>query len=192
MAPAPMPLVDIAVKPESSPDAAPPKSYKGLFGAPALRKVQTTAPDKSANNDAGPGDDAVLLTGADTGELDEITKIWPAFLKHMQVERIHVSALLQHARPIQLHEETLVLSVPDDFHKRMLSNQQDFLLDHLCNFAMVPVERTSFVIDMVGSEELLEQETPTEIDPYEYMQKKRQESPVIRAIFDDFGGEMVW
>ena len=167
------------------------KSYQGLFGAPALRKVQTASPGAQSDEPAT-DKGAVSIKEAPSSELDEITKIWPEFLKHMQVERIHVSALLQHARPIQVQDETLVLAVPDEFHKRMLSNQQDFLLDHLCNFAMVPVERTSFVIDMMGSDELVQQETPSEIDPYEYMQKKRQESPVIRAIFDDFGGEMVW
>ncbi len=164
-------------------------NYLGLFGAPALRKVERpTQPVPVAE-----GDDTPAITeGAPSGELGEVTANWTAFMKHIQGERIHVSALLQHTRPIQLQEETLVLSVPDDFHKRMLSNQQEFLLDTLCNFVMVPVERLSFVIDMTESEELLQQETASEIDPYEYMQKKRNESPIIRALFDEFGGEMVW
>lgn len=179
----------------------PQTSYQGLFGAPALRKVQQ--PQQSGDSNSGeaqanlagapvstPG--GVMLAEAPDGNLQEVTQAWSAFLKHVKMERIHVSALLQHANPVQLHEETLVLSVPDDFHKRMLSNQQEFLLDHMCNFVMAPVERLSFVIDISGTEVKPDQETASEIDPYEYMQKKRDESPIIRAIFDEFGGEMVW
>ena len=36
------------------------------------------------------------------------------------------------------------------------------------------------------------EETVPDIDPQEYMQQKRQESPVIQAIFEQFGGELVW
>ncbi len=169
---------------------APGSNYQGLFGAPALRKVQT--PNKPADDASAAADGDVIVAEAPSSELDEITQIWPEFLKHVQTERIHVSALLQHARPIKIHEETLVLSVPDEFHKRMLANQQDFLLDHLCNFVMVPIERANFVIDMIGSDALLKQEVTPAIDPHEYMQKKRDESPIVRAIFDEFGGEMVW
>ncbi|MFK7849119.1 MAG: DNA polymerase III subunit gamma/tau [Rhodothermales bacterium] len=185
------PQVNTPTPVQAAPDDASQSSYRGLFGAPALRKVQ--------NNEMPSGDDAsssaegnVATLGAPSAELAEINKVWPEFLTHVKTERIHVSALLQHTRPIQLKDETLVMAVPDEFHKRMLTNQQDFLLDHLCNFVMEPVEMVSFVIDMAGSEELKEQETADEIDPYEYMQKKRNESPIIRAIFDEFGGEMVW
>ncbi|MEM8485887.1 MAG: DNA polymerase III subunit gamma/tau [Bacteroidota bacterium] len=194
--PAPSSAPEVAIEvPTVSPSKPVPaasgqsNNYLGLFGAPALRKVQQSdVPVPIAASDDSP----VLSDSAPSSELAEITAHWDAFLKHIQGERIHVSALLQHTRPIQLQEETLVLSVPDDFHKRMLSNQQEFLLDTLCNFVMVPVERLGFVIDMMESEELLQQETASEIDPYEYMQKKRNESPIIRALFDEFGGEMVW
>ena len=192
MAPVPQSVVAIEAKPDVQPETTSRKSYQGLFGAPALRKVQTSGPAEPVAAATAENEPSITLTEAPSSELTEITKIWPEFLKHIKVERIHVSALLQHARPVQLQGETLVFSVPDDFHKRMLANQQEFLLDHLCNFVMVPIERTSFVIDMAGSDEMLEKETPSEIDPYEYMQKKRQESPIIRSIFDDFGGEMVW
>jgi hypothetical protein len=35
-------------------------------------------------------------------------------------------------------------------------------------------------------------ETEDSFDPLEYMQRKRAESPIVRAIFDEFGGELVW
>ena len=188
-APAELALPTVSPSENVSLESGQSNNYLGIFGAPALRKVQQpTISEPAADTD----DETIVAGGAASTELGEVKAHWEAFLKYIQGERIHVSALLQHTRPIQLQEETLVLSVPDDFHKRMLSNQQEFLLDTLCNFVMVPVERLGFVIDMVESEELLQQETASEIDPYEYMQKQRNESPIIRALFDEFGGEMVW
>ncbi len=113
-------------------------------------------------------------------------------MKRVKAERIHVGALLQHAAPLDLQEESLVLAVPDEFHNRMLSSQQDFLLENLKSLAPFKIARISYVIGMNDSELPQEKETAEEIDPYEYMRRKRQESPVIRAIFDEFGGEMVW
>ncbi len=185
--------VDItSIEPAVSP--TPPQqsksSYQGLFGTPALRKLNRH-PDVTGMSEAS-SDGDVMVAEIASEELSEVLKVWDEFLGHVKMERIHVSALLQHAKPKQLQEEALVLSVPDDFHKRMLANQEDFLLDNLCNFVMVPVERISFVIDMTGSTVVKEKESAPEVDPYEYMQKKRNESPIIRAIFDEFGGEMVW
>jgi hypothetical protein len=31
-----------------------------------------------------------------------------------------------------------------------------------------------------------------ELDPFEHLKSLRQENPIIRAIFDEFGGEPVW
>ncbi|MEX0600641.1 MAG: hypothetical protein WD205_08365, partial [Rhodothermales bacterium] len=41
-------------------------------------------------------------------------------------------------------------------------------------------------------DETASQETASDFDPYEYMKRKREENPVVRAIFDQFGGELVW
>ncbi len=188
----PLTAVDITQQ-EPAPSATPQpsrSSYQGVFGTPALRKVKKN-PEVLAGTDTS-SDGDVMVAEVVSDELNEVLKVWDEFLGHVKLDRIHVSALLQHARPVQLQDENLVFSVPDDFHKRMLTNQEDFLLDNLCNFVMVPVERISFVIDITGSTEMKEQETAPEVDPYEYMQKKRSESPIIRAIFDEFGGEMVW
>lgn len=177
-----------------APDETPQSSYRGLFGKPALRKLVGPNADalEAGDSSRADADAGVSIAEVASEELGDIQQVWDEFMKHVKLERIHVSALLQHVRPVQLSDELLVFSVPDDFHKRMLANQESYLLDTLCNFAMTPVERISFVIDMSGSSEMLEQETAPEVDPYEYMQQKRNESPVIKAIFDEFGGEMVW
>jgi hypothetical protein len=163
-----------------------------LFGTPALRKVNPSSPSSPEGDASATLQEDVLVADALDSKLDEIKSVWPGYLKRVQTERIHVGALLQHAEPLDLREESLVLAVPDEFHRRMLSSQQDFLLDHLKSMASTTISRISYVIDLNGSDQPGGRETGPEIDPYEYMQRKRQESPVIRAIFDEFGGEMVW
>ena len=125
-------------------------------------------------------------------EVEWIKGSWKEYRNRVKKDRIHVSALLQHTEPLDIRDGTLVLSVPDEFHKRMLGSQTEYLLDLLKEFVSLDVHRVSFVIDLAKAEEKAEAETAEEIDPYEYMQKKRKENPVIKAIFDDFGGEMVW
>lgn len=171
--------------------SASPASYQGLFGAPALRKVPPPSSSPDGESTASVQAD-VVVAAAPNGKLGEMKGLWPRYVSFIKSERIHVGALLQHASLLDLQEETLVISVPDEFHKRMLSNQQDFLLETLGKMAPLKIDRISYIIDLNGSDVPTEQETAQEIDPYEYMQKKRQESPVVRAIFDEFGGEMVW
>jgi hypothetical protein len=113
-------------------------------------------------------------------------------LNQIKADRIHVSALLQNAAPVDFREQTLVLSVPDDFHKRMLSSQESYLLEQLARLTARPVQRISYIVDLTGNNEPNSTESVNEIDPREYMQRKRHDNPVIRAIFEEFGGEMVW
>lgn len=176
--------------PEPSPPSSPP-SYNGLFGAPALRKVNAPPPSSDGESTAAVQDD-VIVAALPSEKVRELEGIWPRYVSSIKSERIHVGALLQHANLLDIQEETLVISVPDEFHRRMLSNQQDFLLETLGKMAPLKISRISYIIDLNGADKPKEQETAQEIDPYEYMQKKRQESPVVRAIFDEFGGEMVW
>ena len=53
------------------------------------------------------------------------------------------------------------------------------------------VSRLTFIV-REDLEPAAPEEAVPDVDPQEYMQQKRQESPVIQAIFEQFGGEMVW
>ena len=120
-----------------------------------------------------------------------MTAVWSRFVQAVKGERIHVGALLQHTVPLETNDEAVMIGVPDEFHRRLLSNQQDFLLKHLQALDLEAVSRLMFIV-REDLEADAPEETRADIDPKEYMQQKRQESPVIRAIFEQFGGEMVW
>ena len=170
-------------------------SYEGLFGTPALRKVNR--PDDAARSSQGDTsavvhDEGVLVAEMPSGAVDEIRGQWPAYLHEIKADRIHVSALLQHATPVEYRAQTLVLSVPDEFHKRMLSSQEEYLLEHLAQYTPESVQRMSYIVDLSGEHEQNIAESVNESDPREYMERKRQDNPIIKTIFEEFGGEMVW
>ena len=166
-------------------------SPERFFGTPALKKVPR--PNSGGSEPVAAVQElAVVAEGPAIEEVEWIKGSWEAYSLKIKQEKIHVSALLQHTAPLDIRDATLVLSVPDEFHKRMLGSQSEYLLNMLKEFVSIDVNRISFVIDLARAEEKQAAETAKEIDPYEYMQKKRKDNPVIKAIFDEFGGEMVW
>ena len=178
------------------PRPEPPTSYPSLFGTPALQK----APRKATGEASEPQD---LLAGSETvatmevvavvpaSAVDRVASVWPRFVKTITNERIHVGALLQHTTPLHLEADAVTIGVPDAFHQRLLGNQQAFLIKHLQAFDLEEIHRLTFTVreDLeTGSAE----QAAADIDPKEYMQRKRQDNPVIQEIFDRFGGELVW
>ena len=171
-------------------DAVAPASAPMLFGSPALKTPPRPAEQHDASASGSPVLSLVLPESADRSSLKSIDNVWLAFVRSVKSDRIHVGSLLQHGSPSNLEGTTLQVAVPDDFHRRLLSNQADFLLGHLDSLLPGQVKRFSFAIRhglAVDSGE-----TEDSFDPLEYMQRKRAESPIVRAIFDEFGGELVW
>ncbi len=169
----------------AAPIQAPAEAAPSLFGKPALKAT----PRKPSVE----GSAAVAISTeptTDRSAVKHVDNIWLAFVRSVKSDRIHVGSLLQHGAPARIIGSTLHVSVPDDFHKRLLTNQEAFLLDHIQSH--LPDELTAMVFDI--KEEIVTDSGETEetFDPLEYMNKKRAESPVVRAIFDEFGGELVW
>ncbi len=187
--PAPRPPLKLVEKPP--PPAAPPEDTLGLFGAPLLRKPGSGPKGNEPEAGLCVAIDVAVAPPLSSSQTTVLLALWPGYVGRVRAERIHVSALLQHATPLDDQGHAIVLSVPDEFHRRMLDTQQEYLLSRFREETGRTVARFDFVVggSEVGSEA---PETPREIDPYEYMKQKRAESPVIRAIFDQFGGEVVW
>ena len=202
-APPPTPLHSSLVDPDpnsASPDDNPVSDVPDLFGAPALKKK---GPSETSSESQRPLNVSVADTGSVStvtfseiednteSEVGHVKKIWAQYVQAVKEERIHVGSLLEHASPDDLVSEHLVVTVPDDFHQRLLTNQHDFLLKQIKQFIDQNISVIQFRVK-VDADVKKVAETPIDFDPYEYMQKKRKENPVIRAIFDQFGGELVW
>ncbi len=186
-------------KPESASESSPaPAVFPGLFGPPALARKKP--PQNALNPEAENVSPAAGATSPRTQApvavetarpLRPALPVWPNYVQTVMAERIHVGALLKHGNPVEIQNDTLTVTVPDDFHQRLLDSQSDFLLKHLAKFTQAPVTRLRFTV--CQDQSLPDPaETSREIDPVEYMKNKRQDNPVIRAIFDEFGGELVW
>jgi hypothetical protein len=85
----------------------------------------------------------------------------------------------------------LTVAVPDDFHKRLLTNQEPFLVEQLRGHLPGRFNRISFSI----RKDLTTLDSGPQGDAFDaeaYMERKRQENPMVRALFEEFGGELVW
>ncbi len=176
-----------------------PKGVPDLFGPPALGRRSKKNGDSSGTIEGSAARSAVREASSpsapngstsDENHGTASVKDWLPFVKAVKAERIHVGSLLQHTAPSTLKATHMVIDVPDDFHKRLLENQQDFLLQHAQRLISDSLSTLRFVVRRAVRPP--EGETGEDFDPYEYMKEKRQSNPVIRAIFDEFGGELVW
>lgn len=160
-----------------------------LFGPPALSRRPQSDRGGSGTIEGSAARAAGIVQETDDVDHDTFSD-WLSFVKAVKSARIHVGSLLQHTAPRGMSAGMIEIDVPDDFHKRLLENQQDFLLKHARRVIDDGVKSLRFsvrtgVAPPTG-------ETAEDFDPYEYMQQKRKENPVIRAIFEEFGGELVW
>ncbi len=183
-----------AASPEDRPGGVP-VDAPSLFGPPALSKRN----GGRGNSNGGTIEGSAARSAVAAPEVDRphpaaesVSEVleWLAYVKTVKSERIHVGSLLQHTSPSSFEGGVLLIDVPDDFHRRLLENQHDYLLGHART--VLSELATSLRFRVRADIKAAASETADDFDPYEYMQKKRRDNPVIRAIFDDFGGELVW
>ena len=115
---------------------------------------------------------------------------WPHFVEHVKNRRIQIGALLQHTAVLEETDGILRIGVPDDFHLRMLGSEEPFLLQRLGELLNTHPRGMEFIVkpDIAPTGR---GEAPA-VDPAAYLEKQRQKNPVIQAIFEQFGGEVVW
>ncbi len=194
--------------PAVAPSVSPQPSEGGslsLFGPPALKTKP--APRKAPENTlvqadtVAPAYDGAAAVATQVApaidfhfgfSLHKIRGVWGQYVKHVSQERIHVGALLQHTHPAGIERDGLYIAVPDAFHQRLLRSERDYLQKHLASLLEKPDFPDLHFTIQAGEKEEPEPETQAEIDPFERMKRLRQDNPVIRALFDQFGGELVW
>ena len=173
----------------SPPEPTPTPAGPGLFGPPAINKK--SGPRNSAADSGSVEGSLAVSVAAPPRIPDSIEEIWLKYVSTIKSLRIHVGSLLQHGAPVEIKGSAVLVAIPDDFHRRLLDNQHDFLLKHLNAASEIQYKKIEFVVRQItGSDE--DDSSRDEFDPYEYMKRKRQESPIVKSIFEDFGGELVW
>ncbi|HET6567990.1 MAG TPA: DNA polymerase III subunit gamma/tau [Rhodothermales bacterium] len=177
-----------------------PAGYSGAFPAPALSLARRPREDRQAPPKepgamfAGSGAlAAVAEAEPEAGTfLHEVEAAWPRFVQRVRAEQIRTGALLAQSAPACVAGGVLVIAVPDAFHQRQLEDVQDYLLKHLAAVCEATVGRLQFEVNGDRPPAAPEPGTAPEISPSEYLQRRREEDPVVRAILDFFGGEIAW
>ncbi|PSR00502.1 MAG: DNA polymerase III subunit gamma/tau [Bacteroidetes bacterium QS_9_68_14] len=126
--------------------------------------------------------------------VEQLRTHWDALVQDVRADRIDLAACLRDAAPVELNAGTLTVAVPNQFSRRFLMDQESFLLGHverhLPERATVPstLHLTLDETSAPGGED--DEDAPA--DPHAVMQELQENHPVVRTIFEEFGGEMAW
>lgn len=202
---APTPVTAPAETPEPvrQPDASP-SIADTLFGEPLIPRDSTPTEEALGATDrqdlAAEVETAVLETVetdaivAPDENANPIATVWNDLLEHVKEDKIQIWSMLHRAQPEEYDEGIIHIAVPDDFHRRVLTERAGYITEQLKSLAKVPIHTIQCTVreDMNTPGPDGAPETADDFDPYEYMERKRKENPVVREIFDQFGGETVW
>ncbi len=188
--PEPEPEPESEAEPEPEPVPQPVErsapQVHSLFGQPAIKTIRAKPIQKEA-----PPPEPEPSTGDPDGPLNasSVQVVWEAYVRDVTSQRIHVGALLQHTKPISVDRGVVKIAVPDEFHERLLGRESDYLADRLRNLMSADI---GLSVRFYVSKEAAVEPEEAGVDPLERVKKLRQDNPIIKALFDEFGGELVW
>ena len=201
--PSPPPNRDPAPKPPpSTPEPAAAKQNEptskgedplrlGLFGTPALQRKSPSNDDPSALGDGANGRaEAVSVAATDVHfgvSLGRVREVWSQLIATVKAERPSVAGVLAHVEPVGVEHGTVQIAVPTTFVQQLLRSEQATFTEALTDAMGEEPPPLAFVVRTPDADE-----TAAPADPFERIKQLRHEHPVIRAIFEQFGGEIVW
>lgn len=122
---------------------------------------------------------------------EKLMELWPALVRSVQEEKIQVGVLLKNSRPLGIRNGELEVGVPNAFHQNMLATDVKTVLKHYRTLSGPNVASVAYIVQE-GVQPAVDEKDASPVDPKEYLKQQRQENPVIDAIFEQFGGEIVW
>jgi DNA polymerase-3 subunit gamma/tau len=160
------------------------RESRDAFGQPALYDTPKPRKDDS-HASAGDSDVAVAeLVEADAPEF------WQTFVSRVMDEKIHVGALLRHARAATRPDGVLEIRVPDSLSNRMLREHEALLLQVARELGGDHWTAVTLSVDAAGAQP--DPNAPREHDPEASLRALCEEYPALRVLMERFGGEIVW
>lgn len=184
-APAPTPVMDTAEAPPRKKEAHAPSDGSAQKTEVAVGRQQSLFDDLA---EAEPEDTAPPTQASSPETLMEL---WPALVRSVQEEKIQVGVLLKSSRPLGIRNGELAVGVPNTFHQNMLATDVKTVLKHYRTLSGPEVTSVAYIVQE-GVQPAVDEEDASTVNPKEYLKRQRQENPVINAIFEQFGGEIVW
>ena len=179
----------------------------GLFSAPALQnKRSSREPNESGGDSSAPqsqltgaafsGDgDVATLEAPPTAEattgITQLKRIWPQLVQAIKRDNIGLGSALQQAIPLKITRDTAIIGVSRAFYKQTLKAKADLLLGELQDMVDRPIERLEFRVETDMATDDTHDEEAT-FDVQAYLKQEAETDPVVRSIFEQFGGEVVW
>ncbi|PEN13238.1 hypothetical protein CRI94_11395 [Longibacter salinarum] len=177
-----------------------------LFGTPALKKKQSSgdASGESENRaqatsgDAAPTDDTTLPearpsepTAEEVGVTEELSDLWPAFIKKVKADRIGVGTQLGPTQPVGFDNGVAEIGVPDNLTRERLRDKHRYLLDTLLESWDVDIESLRFVVQEPeeGDETTDTADKSMPLDPHEMLTQLRERYPSVDTLVNEFGAE---
>jgi hypothetical protein len=180
-----------------APEAPAPTPGAGLFGPPALApRTGGDGQDGASAFSAAPALASAHAATAPTDTADDhfgaslapLRATWPQIVGAVQEAcGIRVAAILRQGEPTRLHRGAVEIGLADPFACKIATDHHDAILSAARAHAAGEVPALTFVVAARAA-----RETASGADPFEALKKLRQEHPVVRALFDRFGAEIVW
>ena len=184
--------------PASAPASATPRPRRPVFSGPALKRPtggdgasgpaalrRSEGPAQGdGQSGAAPGAPADPLGPA----LARLTEAWPRVIAAVR-ERVgvRVGAILQSSAPVRVARGAVEIGMDDAFGVTVATNNEAALLDVLSDVLRSEVPPLRWVESARDTPETVRAD-----DPFETLKQMRQDHPVVRALFDQFGAEIVW
>ncbi len=177
---------------QATPSRPSPRPRAALFGRPALKRPTggdgSTGPtDLHAGGDGQSGT-APAVADSLGPALARVTDVWPAFVAAVR-ERVgvRVGAIVKAGAPFRVARGAVEVGMDDAFAMAVAVDNQAALADVLAGLLGADAPPLRWV---ESPRETAETARPD--DPFETLKQMRQDHPVVRALFEQFGAEIVW
>lgn len=174
--------------------AAAPLAGHGLFGPPALTRLgapQTDSDDAAAAiaySEAHAGGDGASADVHFGASLARLKSSWASLANACQMDAgVRLGAVLRQGAPARIHRGHIEIGLADLFACTLADQHADVIRNHARSHIDGEMLPLRFVVSQVESGG--EQKAS---DPFEVLKQLRQDHPVVRALFDRFGAEIVW
>ena len=190
--PQPTPQPPAGADPPAPPPAGRPRP---VFGRPALRRSSggdgQTGPALAATGDGqtGPAPAAPVASADPLGPaLAAVTDAWGRFVDAVRDEvGIRVGAIVKSGSPYRVARGAVEVAMDDAFGVRVATDNAERLAEVLAAVLGAPAPPLRWVEAPTETAE-----TTAQADPFEALKQMRQSHPVVRALFESFGAEIVW
>ncbi len=186
-----------AATPSPQPTPASSQAAASLFGGPALRRRSggdgqsgeaAALASPAAEGDGHPGSAPSVPADPLGPALGRLTDAWPRYTQAVH-ERVgvRVGAIVKGGKPLRVGRGAVEIGMEDEFCVRVAEDNADALQEVLTEVLGGVAPPVRYVVAPKVTVE-----TGAPADPFDALKQMRQEHPVVRALFETFGAEIVW